>query len=100
MIGIFELNQMLNICVIFNMIHLNFFELIIKFMDLLLPLLNMKILFLIFWPTVESFMKKHPELLHPNNAIEFLTSKEISLNHYMDLILQQLIIIFVILVEF
>ena len=31
-------------------------------------------------------MKKHPELLHPNNAIEFLTSKEISLNHYMDLI--------------
>lgn len=38
------------------------------------------------WPTVESFMKKHPELLHPNNAIEFLTSKEISLNHYMDLI--------------
>ena len=37
------------------------------------------------WPTVESFMK-NTELLHPNNAIEFLTSKEISLNHYMDLI--------------
>ncbi|KAL6452348.1 KTR2 Probable mannosyltransferase KTR2 [Candida maltosa Xu316] len=26
------------------------------------------------WPTVESFMEDHPDLLHPNNALEFLTT--------------------------
>lgn len=28
------------------------------------------------WPTVERFMETHPELLHPDNALEFLTTKE------------------------
>ncbi|RCK67670.1 putative mannosyltransferase KTR2 [Candida viswanathii] len=38
------------------------------------------------WPTVESFMKEYPELLHPNNALDFITTNETSLNHYMDMI--------------
>lgn len=38
------------------------------------------------WPTVESFMKEYPELLHPNNAIDFITTNETSLNHYIEMI--------------
>ncbi|CDK25451.1 unnamed protein product [Kuraishia capsulata CBS 1993] len=28
------------------------------------------------WPTVEEFMTKYPQHLHPNNALEFITSKD------------------------
>lgn len=37
------------------------------------------------WQTVESFMQEYPHLLHPNNALEFLTTNEESLNHFSDL---------------
>lgn len=34
------------------------------------------------WDTVESFMEEYPELLHPNNSLDFVTSREASLNSY------------------
>ncbi|EGW33040.1 mannosyltransferase [Spathaspora passalidarum NRRL Y-27907] len=38
------------------------------------------------WPTVESFMKENPDLIHPNNSLDFITTHENSLNSYIDLI--------------
>ncbi|KAG7661875.1 KTR2 [[Candida] subhashii] len=38
------------------------------------------------WQTVEGFMKEHPDLLHPNNALKFITTNETSLNHFVDLV--------------
>lgn len=32
------------------------------------------------WPTVEAFMKENPHLLHPNNSLDFITSKELDVN--------------------
>ncbi|CAI5757844.1 unnamed protein product [Candida verbasci] len=37
------------------------------------------------WQTVESFMKEYPQLIHPNNSIDFLTTNETSLNHFIEL---------------
>lgn len=37
------------------------------------------------WQTVEEFMQKYPFLLHTNNALNFITTNESSLNHYVDL---------------
>ncbi|KAI3403688.2 KTR2 [Candida oxycetoniae] len=34
------------------------------------------------WQTVESFMRENPHLLHPNNALNFITTNETSLTHY------------------
>ncbi|CAK9438184.1 uncharacterized protein LODBEIA_P24610 [Lodderomyces beijingensis] len=37
------------------------------------------------WQTVESFMQEFPHLLHQNNAIDFLTTNETSLHHFVQL---------------
>lgn len=36
------------------------------------------------WNTVEGFMKKHPDLLHPNNALDFITSKDTDVTYGID----------------
>lgn len=41
------------------------------------------------WDTVEGFMKEYPQYLHPNNALNFITSHETSLNLGMPLIGQK-----------
>lgn len=33
------------------------------------------------WQTVERFMEEYPELIHPNNSLEFITTKETDLNY-------------------
>lgn len=33
------------------------------------------------WPTVKEFMAKYPQYLHPNNAIDFITSNETDIFH-------------------
>ncbi|KAK6457165.1 mannosyltransferase [Scheffersomyces xylosifermentans] len=38
------------------------------------------------WETVEKFMEKYPELVHPNNSLDFITSGESDLNHNVPLV--------------
>lgn len=33
------------------------------------------------WPTVEKFIEQYPELLHPNNSLDFLTTWETDINY-------------------
>ncbi|KAG5421541.1 KTR2 [Candida metapsilosis] len=35
------------------------------------------------WQNVEAFMEKYPSLIHPNNALEFLTTHETTITHFM-----------------
>lgn len=37
------------------------------------------------WPTVEKFMEQYPELIHPNSAIDFLTTNETNLSGGLDI---------------
>ena len=34
------------------------------------------------WPTVEKFMQTYPDLIHANNSLKFITTNELSLNHW------------------
>ncbi|RLV94526.1 putative mannosyltransferase KTR2 [Spathaspora sp. JA1] len=38
------------------------------------------------WSTVESFMQENPDLIHPNNSLEFITTREKCYNKYVELI--------------
>lgn len=38
------------------------------------------------WPTVEKFMQEYPHLLHPNNAIKFLTTNETDITYNVPMI--------------
>lgn len=37
------------------------------------------------WDTVVKFMDQYPELIHPNNSLDFITSKDIDVNHFREL---------------
>lgn len=38
------------------------------------------------WPTVEKFMAKHPEMIHTNNSLKFITTNETDLNYNVPII--------------
>ncbi|EGV62117.1 hypothetical protein CANTEDRAFT_125662 [Yamadazyma tenuis ATCC 10573] len=38
------------------------------------------------WPTVEKFIEAYPDLIHPNNSLEFITSREVDLNYHVPMV--------------